>query len=102
MSPDGCQHLLNRARWSADDVRDQVRAYAVEALASPDGVLVVVDETGFVKKGLRSAGVQRGVLGHRGQDRELPTGRFPRLCRSLGPSDDRSGVVSAGIVDRRP
>ncbi|MBF6340856.1 transposase [Nocardia abscessus] len=82
-------------------MRDQVRAYAVEALASPDGVLVV-DETGFVKKGLRSAGVQRGVLGHRGQDRELPTGRVPRLCRSSWPSVDRSGVVSAGIMDRRP
>ncbi|MEV6258847.1 transposase [Nocardia sp. NPDC051911] len=59
--PDGCRHLLNRAR----EVRDQVRAYVVEALASPDGVLVV-DETGFVKKGLCSVGVQRQCSGTAG------------------------------------
>jgi len=44
------QSLLGRASWSADALRDVVREYALEALGDPDGVLIV-DETGFVKKG---------------------------------------------------
>src|SRR5579883_1504320 len=44
------QGLLGRSRWDADQLRDEVRAYVVEALGEPDGVLIV-DETGFVKKG---------------------------------------------------
>ena len=49
-TPDGMQHLLAAARWDADAVRDDVRAYVVEHLGSADAVLVV-DETGDVKKG---------------------------------------------------
>ncbi|WP_433208575.1 transposase [Nocardia sp. CA-107356] len=41
---------MNRSRWSADELRDRVRACVSEALAGPDGVLVI-EETGFVKKG---------------------------------------------------
>ncbi|MFE9328962.1 transposase, partial [Nocardia sp. NPDC052278] len=47
-TPDGMQRLLNAATWDVDGVRDDVRAYAVEHLGDPDGVLVV-DETGFLK-----------------------------------------------------
>ena len=54
-TPDGMQHLLAAARWDADAVRDDVRAYVVEHLGSADAVLVV-DETGDVKKGAASAG----------------------------------------------
>jgi SRSO17 transposase len=54
-TPDGMQRLLNRAAWDADGVRDDVRAYVAGHLGSADGVLVV-DETGFLKKGARSAG----------------------------------------------
>ncbi|MET9031076.1 IS701 family transposase [Nocardia sp. NPDC004168] len=75
VSPDGCQHLLNRTRWSADEVRDQIRSYVVEVLASPDGVLVV-DETGFVKKGVRLAGVQRQYSGTAGRIENCPLGVF--------------------------
>src|SRR5277367_4889938 len=54
-TPDGMQRLLNRAAWDADGVRDDVRAYVAAHLGAADGVLVV-DETGFLKKGTRSAG----------------------------------------------
>jgi SRSO17 transposase len=57
-TPDGMQRLLNSAHWDVDGVRDDVRGYVVEHLGEPGGVLIV-DETGFLKKGLKSAGVQR-------------------------------------------
>jgi SRSO17 transposase len=49
-SPDGMQHLLTRANWDADGVRDDVRGYVAEHLGDP-GAVLVVDETGDVKKG---------------------------------------------------
>src|SRR5271165_6595429 len=52
------QSLLGRSQWSAEALRDWVRDYALEALGDADGVLVV-DETGFVKKGEHSVGVAR-------------------------------------------
>jgi SRSO17 transposase len=51
VSPDGMQHLLARAKWDADAVRDDVRGYVAEHLGDPAAVLVV-DETGDVKKGI--------------------------------------------------
>src|SRR4051812_38585924 len=54
--PQGVQRLLNSARWDADAVRDDLRAYVIEQLGNPDGVLIV-DETGFLKKGAKSVGV---------------------------------------------
>jgi SRSO17 transposase len=65
-TPDGMQHLLAAARWDADAVRDDVRGYVIEHLGSPDAVLVV-DETGDVKKGRASAGVQRQYSGTAGR-----------------------------------
>ena len=56
--PHGFQHLLGRAVWEADVVRDDLQAYVREHLADPEGVLIV-DETGFLKKGEHSVGVQR-------------------------------------------
>ena len=56
--PDGMQHLLGRAVWDTDGVRDDVRDYVVEHLGDPHGVLVV-DETGDVKKGAATVGTQR-------------------------------------------
>ncbi|TGN42070.1 IS701 family transposase, partial [Paracoccus liaowanqingii] len=50
------QSLLGRSRWSADGFCQRVRGYAMDGLADPDGVLVV-DETGFLKKGTHSVGV---------------------------------------------
>src|SRR4051794_20314539 len=60
------QSLLGRSRWDADALRDRVRADVIEALGDRDGVLVV-DETGFLKKGERSVGVARQYSGTAGR-----------------------------------
>jgi SRSO17 transposase len=60
------QRLLRRADWDVVGVRDDVRVYVVERLGDPAGVLIV-DDTGFLKKGTRSAGVQRQYSGTAGR-----------------------------------
>ncbi len=57
-TPYGLQHLLGRAQWDAEEVRKDLRTYVVESLGDPQAVLVL-DETGFLKKGRHSAGVAR-------------------------------------------
>src|SRR5215472_9951410 len=64
--PRGVQRLLGEADWDAEAVRDDLRAYVSEHLGEADGVLVV-DETGFVKKGKKSAGVARQYSGTAGR-----------------------------------
>lgn len=111
-SPDGMQYLLGRARWDADRVRDDVREYVLEYLGDEDAVLVV-DETGDVKKGTHTVGVQRqytgtagrienaqvavylvyaGRRGHAAVDRELHIPRSwtcdPDRCRPAGLAED--------------
>ncbi len=73
--PRGVQRLLDAARWDADAVRDDLRAYVVEHLGSPEGVLVV-DETGFLKKGAKSVGVQRQYSGTAGRTETCQVGVF--------------------------
>ncbi len=65
-TPDGLQHLLARAKWDADAVRDDVRSYVIDAFGEPDAILVV-DETGDVKKGEHTVGVQRQYTGTAGR-----------------------------------
>jgi SRSO17 transposase len=65
-TPDGLQHLLARAVWDADRVRDDVRGYVVEHLGDPEAVLVP-DETGDLKKGTGTVGVQRQYTGTAGR-----------------------------------
>jgi SRSO17 transposase len=65
-TPYGVQHLLGRAQWDADEVRDDLRSYVVEHLGDPQAVLVV-DETGFLKNGQHSAGVARQYSGTAGR-----------------------------------
>jgi SRSO17 transposase len=65
-TPDGLQHLLSRAKWDADAVRDDLRDYVVDAFGDP-GAVLVVDETGDVKKGVHSVGVQRQYTGTAGR-----------------------------------
>src|ERR687889_1007327 len=60
------QAVLGRSCWDADALRDLVRDYALETLAAPDAVLVI-DETGFLKQGTASCGVQRQYTGSAGQ-----------------------------------
>ena len=74
-TPDGVQRLLPSYRWDADLVRDDLREYVVDHLASADGVLVV-DETGFLKKGNKSAGVQRQYSGTAGRIENCQIGVF--------------------------
>ena len=65
-TPDGMQHLLAGAVWDADAVRDDLRSYVVEHLCDP-GAVLVVDETGDLKKGTASAGVPRQYTGTAGR-----------------------------------
>jgi SRSO17 transposase len=74
-SPYGVQHLLGRADWDADAVRDDLRRYVLAHLGDPLGVLVV-DETGFLKKGDKSAGVQRQYSGTAGRIENCQIGVF--------------------------
>jgi SRSO17 transposase len=73
--PQGVQRLLNAAVWDADAVRDDLRGYVVEHLGDDAGVLVV-DETGFVKKGQKSVGVQRQYSGTAGRIENCQVGVF--------------------------
>ncbi|WP_425574182.1 IS701 family transposase [Streptomyces hebeiensis] len=73
--PDRTQRLLNRIDWDADGVLDDVREYVVEHLADPGGVLIVHD-TGFLKKGVRSAGVRRQYSGTAGRTENCQAGVF--------------------------
>jgi len=74
-TPDGMQRLLATADWDPDLVRDDLRAYVVEHLGDPGGVLVV-DETGFLKKGTTSVGVQRQYSGTAGKVENCQLGVF--------------------------
>jgi len=111
-SPDGMQHLLARAVWDTDGVRDDLRDVVVEHLGDP-GAVLVVDETGDVKKGTATVGTQRqytgtagrvenaqvavyltyaGAAGHAMIDRELylPTSwtTDPQRCAAAGIPED--------------
>jgi SRSO17 transposase len=74
-TPDGVQRLLRTARWDADAVRDDLRAYVLEHLGDEAAVLVV-DETGFLKKGTKSAGVARQYSGTAGRIENCQIGVF--------------------------
>ncbi|AKL64348.1 IS701 family transposase [Streptomyces sp. Mg1] len=109
--PGPMQRLLRYARWDADAVRDDLRAYAVEHLGA-DGVLVV-DETGFLKKGRASAGVQRQYTGTAGRIENAQVGVFLALATERGRalidrrlylpehswSDDPERRIAAGIPE---
>jgi SRSO17 transposase len=88
-APYAVQHLLDRARWDADRARDLVRSYAVDELGSEDAVLIV-DETGFLKKGRSSAGVKRQYTGTAGRIENSQVGVF--LCYG--------SAKGAALVDR--
>src|SRR5258706_8655642 len=74
-TPDGMQRFLNAARWDVDAVRDDLVAYVREHLADPAAILVM-DETGFLKKGTKSAGVQRQYSGTAGKLENCQIGVF--------------------------
>jgi SRSO17 transposase len=74
-TPYGIQHLLGRANWEADAMRDELRGYVVEHLADDESILIV-DETGFIKKGENSVGVKRQYTGTVGKRENCQVGVF--------------------------
>ena len=74
-TPDGMQRLLNASRWDVDAVRDDLVAYVREHLADPAAILVI-DETGFLKKGTKSAGVKQQYSGTAGKLENCQIGVF--------------------------
>ena len=82
-TPYGIQHLLGRASWQPDQLRDALYAYVVAHLGDPDAVLVV-DETGFLKKGDQSAGVARQYSGTAGKVENCQIGVFLAYASRLG------------------
>jgi SRSO17 transposase len=111
VSPDGMQRLLRHADWDTREVRDDVRDYVVEHLGDAAGVLIA-DETGFIKKGTRSAGVQRQYSGTAGRTENCQVGVFLAYASPRGHAlidrelylpqswtTDRDRCRAAGIPD---
>lgn len=82
-TPDGVQRLLAAYEWDAAVVRDDLRGYVVEHLCEPDAVLVI-DETGFIKKGTKSVGVKRQYSGTAGKIENCQIGVFLAYATSKG------------------
>jgi SRSO17 transposase len=110
-APDGMQRLLRWADWDVDGVRDDLRGYVVEQFGDRDAVLIL-DDTGFVKKGVRSAGVQRQYSGTAGRVENCQVGAFLAYASGRGHAlidrelylpeswtQDRQRCRAAGIPD---
>jgi SRSO17 transposase len=82
-TPYGIQHLLGRANWDADAVRDELRGYVVEHLADDESILIV-EETGFIKKGENSVGVKRHYSGTVGKRENCQVGVFLAYASERG------------------
>lgn len=112
-TPYGFQYLLSRADWDADAVRDELHTYIRQHLGDPNGVLVL-DETGFLKKGRHSAGVARQYSGTVGKVDNCQIGVFLSYASPLGHAlldrelylpqewtDDRARCRQAAIPEDR-
>ena len=108
-TPDATQRLLNHAEWDADAVRDDLRDYVVEYLGD-EGAVLVIDETGFLKKGTKSAGVGRQYSGTAGRIENCQIGVFLVYAAAVGRTfidrelylprawtEDRARCAEAGI-----
>ncbi len=106
------QRLLRRADWDVDGVRDDVRDYVAGHLGDREGVLIA-DDTGFLKKGTKSAGVQRQYSGTAGRTENCQVGTFLAYASVHGHAlidrelylpqcwtEDRDRCRAAGIPDR--
>jgi SRSO17 transposase len=126
VSPDGMQRLLRTADWDVDGVRDDVRGYVLDGLGDPDdtdansdgdvsgsaGGVFIADDTGFIKKGRRSAGVQRQYTGTTGKIDNCQLGVFLAYATPRGHAlidrelylpaswtEDPERCAAAGIPD---
>src|SRR4051812_19626504 len=120
--PYGVQHLMGRAGWDPDAARDDLRAYVVESLGDPEAVLIL-DETGFLKKGAKSAGVARQYTGTAGRVENAQVGVFlayasrhgtafldralylpeewtddPKRCRAVGVPEGTAFATKPGLT----
>ena len=101
-TPKNIQHFLGRSKWSADEVRDDLQKYVVDQLGEKDGVLVV-DETGFLKKGTKSAGVGRQYSGTAGRIENCQIGVFLGYHSSRGHAlIDRELYLPKSWCEDRP
>lgn len=101
-TPDGVQHLLARADWDADAVRDDLIGYVSDHLGEPEGVLIV-DETGFLKKGTKSCGVARQYTGTAGRIENAQVGVFLAYASGKGHAFlDRALYLPKEWTDDRP
>jgi SRSO17 transposase len=80
----GAQRLLNAAAWDADMVRDDLRDYVIEHLGDDASGILIVDETGFLKKGMKSCGVARQYTGTAGDTVNCPVGVFLAYASAHG------------------
>jgi hypothetical protein len=98
-SPDGMQHLLARSAWDHDGVRDDVRDYLVEHLGE-DAAVLVIDETGDLKKGTATVGVQRQYTGTAGRIENAQVAVWLVYASSAGHGlVDRELYVPQGWID---
>ncbi|MEU8686004.1 IS701 family transposase [Streptomyces sp. NPDC048611] len=112
--PDGSQRLLNFADWDENAVRDDVRDFVVETIGTKDAILIG-DDAGFLKKGVKSAGVQRQYSGTAGRTENCQIGTFLAYASAKGRAlldrelyipvswtNDRERCRAAGIGDEVP
>jgi SRSO17 transposase len=110
--PYGMQRLLSSAVWDVDGVRDDLRAYVLEQLGTADDAIAVLDESGFPKRGNKSAGVKKQHCGVTGRVENCQVGVFLTYVTQRGhalidrdlylPEDwlnDRERCTEAGIAD---
>jgi SRSO17 transposase len=108
-APHRMQNLLGRAQWDADEVRDELRAFVVDVLGDRDGVLVV-DDTGDLKSGRHTVGVQRQYTGTAGRIENAQVATFlayvtvegralidRRLCLPVSWTEDQARCQRAGV-----
>ncbi len=109
--PDGMQRLLSRAVWDTDGVRDDLRSYVLEQLGLQSAILVI-DESGFPKRGKQSAGVGLQYCGATGRVENCQVGVFLSYVTAKGHSlidrelylpldwcEDRDRCRAAGIPE---
>nr|WP_234441733.1 IS701 family transposase [Streptomyces sp. WM6386] len=112
-TPDGLQHLLAGAKWEPDEIRDDLQGYVAGKLGETGGVLII-DDTGFIKKGTISAGVQRQYSGTAGRTENCQIGVFAAYASSKGRAlvdrelylpkswtEDRERCRTAKVPDER-
>jgi SRSO17 transposase len=105
LGPQGVQRLLNSARWDAEAVREDLRRYVVEHLSDEKSGVLIVDETGFLKKGEKSVGVARQYTGTAGKKENAQVGVFLAYSSKKGAAFiDRALYLPrewAGDIERR-